>query len=99
MAAAVSVADRELASLREELRAAREAGGAEEALLRQAAAALQLDLRLKTEEVTMCMCMCMCMCMRIQASLAAKLMLGSTVLSARSHYPLWFEPLLRHQVQ
>jgi hypothetical protein len=37
--------------------------------------------------------------MRIQASLAAKLMLGSTVLSARSHYPLWFEPLLRHQVQ
>ena len=33
-----------------------------------------------------------------QASLAAKLMLGSTVLSARSRYPLWFEPLLRHQV-
>ena len=37
--------------------------------------------------------------MCIQASLAAKLMLGSTVLSARSRYPLWFEPLLRHQVQ
>lgn len=37
-------------------------------------------------------------CMCIQASLAAKLMLGSTVLSARSRYPLWFEPLLRHQV-
>ncbi len=31
-----------------------------------------------------------------QASLASKLLLGSTVLSQRSHYPLWYQPRLRN---
>ncbi|KAL1511673.1 hypothetical protein AB1Y20_004963 [Prymnesium parvum] len=32
-----------------------------------------------------------------QASLAAKMLLGSAVLSQRSRWPLWFQPLLEHE--